>query len=140
MSPATPVVPVQTPLTAILPIKSPQDYLALTVVLPKAAPAIEAALNKISTVHFARFVFLANNTQLAIITTYDGDFARYIGDFAREMGGVFDMLFQHIADAPPLPVLKNIDAFVKYVADHDVKPASFYSAYPTLTVVTIKSR
>lgn len=84
--------PQQGPLTAILPIKSPADYNALTVVLPEAAPAIEAALSKTSTVHFARPVFLADNTQMAVITTYDGDFAQYIGDFAREMGGVFDLL------------------------------------------------
>ena len=140
MSPTTSATPVQKPLTASLPIKSPADFEALTVVLPKAASTIEAALNKINTVHFARFVFLADITLLAIITTYDGDFAQYIGDFARELGGVFDLLFQHIADAPPLPVHKNVDAFVKYVAAHDIKPASFYSAYPTLTVVTIKSR
>jgi len=51
---------------------------------------LDAALNKLSTVHFARFVFLQNRTQLAIITEYDGDFADYISDFAIHIGDVFD--------------------------------------------------
>jgi hypothetical protein len=131
--------PRQSPLTCIMPIKSAEDFRALSALLPAAKPAIDQALDVIGTVHFARFVFLGNNTQLAIITTYDGDFNRYIADFAQHIGPVFDQLFQHISDAPPLPVNKNVDDFVKYVFDHDVKATAFYSAYPQLTVLDIKA-
>jgi hypothetical protein len=123
-----------------MPIKSQQDFVALEQLLPRAKQDIDAALDLIGTVHFARFVFLANNTQLAIITTYDGDFKRYISDFAQKIGKVFDAMFAHISDAPPTPVNKNVDAFINYVEAHDVKATAFYSAYPNLDVLTIKSR
>ena len=96
-----------------MPIKSAESFQALSILLPAAKPVIEHALDVIGTVHFARFVLLANNTQLAILTTYDGDFDRYIADFAQHIGGVFDQLFAHISDAPPLPVNKNVAVFGK---------------------------
>lgn len=136
----TPPAPRQSPLTCIMPIKDAAGYDALLALLPAAKKEIDAALDLIGTVHFARFVFLANNTQLAIITAYDGDFNRYISDFAQRIGNVFDALFAHIRDAPPLPVHKNVDDFIKYVFAHDVKPIAFYSAYPQQTVLDIKSR
>jgi hypothetical protein len=138
-SPTVTPPPLQSPLTCVMPIKSAEDFQALSTLLPAAKPVIEQALDTIGTVHFARFVFLSNNTQLAIITTYDGDFDRYIADFAQHIGPVFDQLFAHISDAPPLPVNKNVAEFVKYVFAHDVKATAFYSAYPQLTVLDIKA-
>jgi hypothetical protein len=129
--------PVQTPLTCIMPIKSPESYQALVKLLAHAKPQIDAALDGVKTVHFARFVFLENNTQLAIITTFDGSFEDYISDFAHHIGPIFDMLFEHIAEPPPLPVKKDTEAFIKWVDAHDVKHAGFYSAYPSLKVVDI---
>ena len=121
-----------------MPIKSPADYQALVQLLPAAHDQITAALDAIGTVHFARFVFLQNNTQLAIITDYDGDFVKYISDFATFIGPIFDAMFVHIADAPPLPVKKNAEAFVDYVRQHDVNSIRFYSAYPSLSVIDVR--
>jgi hypothetical protein len=53
---------------------------------PPALNPIWAALTKLNIVHFARFVFLENNTKLAVITTYDGTFEDYINDFIDEIG------------------------------------------------------
>jgi hypothetical protein len=130
-------LPEQTPLTCIMPIKSEPDYQALAALLPQAKPQIDAAMTAIGTVHFARFVFLSNNTELAIITTFDGDFAKYIGDFATYIGPIFDALFAHITSPPPLPVIKNQAAFVAWVQAHNAVTAGFYSAYPTLKVIDI---
>jgi len=129
--------PVQTPLTCIMPIRSPENYKALAALLPIAKPKIDEALAQIGTVHFARFVFLQNNTQLAIITTFDGPFGKYINDFAHFIGPVFDAVFEHIVDPPPLPVNKNTDAFVAWVDAHNAPPSGFFSAYPSLQVVDI---
>src|SRR3954466_286049 len=69
---------VQNPLTLVMTIKSPADYAQLNGLLQQIQSAppeknpIRGALDKLKSVHFARFVFLANNTQLAVITTYDG--------------------------------------------------------------------
>jgi hypothetical protein len=137
---------VQSPLTLIMTIKSPTDHEQLSALLHKLQSAppeqnpIFVALNKLKTVHFARFVFLANNTQLAVITTYDGSFEHYINDFIDEIGDVFNALLMHMSDAPPLPVQKNREAFLAYVKQNDLRGLEpFYSAYPSATVLDVLS-
>jgi hypothetical protein len=136
--------PVQSPLTLIMNIKSAADYAQLNGLLQKIQSAppeqnpIFLALNKLKTVHFARFVFLSNNTQLGVITTYDGSFEQYINDFIDEIGDVFNALLAHMSEAPPLPVQKNRDAFLAYVKANDLRGMEpFYSAYPSSTVLDI---
>jgi hypothetical protein len=137
---------VQNPLTLVMRIKSPQDFQELEArirqiqsVPPERNP-IWIALDKLKIVHFARFVFLENNTRLAIITTYDGSFEDYLNEFIDEIGDVFNALLQHMDEAPPLPVQRNRDAFHQYVKAHDlgcIQP--FYSAYPRATVLDIQA-
>ena len=138
--------PLQTPLTLIMTIKSPEDYEHLRGMLqhfhslPDSQNPIRAALNRVATVHFARFVFLENNTKLAIITTYDGDFDTYINDFIEQIADIFNALFTHIADAPPLPVQTYRNEFAEYIRKNDAPCMQpFYSAYPTLTVLDIQA-
>jgi hypothetical protein len=137
---------VQNPLTLIMRIKSPEDFQKLESRIRQiqAAPPGEnpiwIALDKLGIVHFARFVFLENNTKLAIITTYDGSFEDYLNEFIDEIGDVFNALLQHMDEAPPLPVQQNRDAFHQYVKTHDlgcIQP--FYSAYPSATVLDIRA-
>jgi hypothetical protein len=135
---------IQSPLTLVMNIKSPNDFAQLNGLLAKIQSApqdqnpIWVALTKLKTVHFARFVFLASNTQLAVITTYDGSFEKYINDFIDEIGDVFNALLSHMKDAPPLPVQQNRDAFLAYVKQNDLRAIEpFFSAYPQASVVTI---
>jgi len=143
-APADPsAVPYQRPLTLVMALK-PGAGPALRDILEhglELRAAIEAALTRVGTVHFARFVLLENDTRLAVITTYDDDFDDYIMDFVDELGPVFDKLLQFVGDAPALPVQANRDAFLKYVKCHDLTCiGSFYSAYPTLGVSAIVDR
>lgn len=147
-APATPkpVAPVQNPLTLVMTIKSAADSQALAGLLAKiqAAPPeqnpIWAALTKLNIVHFARFVFLENNTKLAVITTYDGTFEDYINDFIDEIGDVFNALLSHMSDAPPLPVQQHRAEFFTYVRANDLRCIEpFYSAYPKATVLDVKT-
>ncbi len=144
--PAKPVAPVQNPLTLVMTIKSAADAQALAALLAKiqAAPPelnpIWAALTKLNIVHFARFVFLENNTKLAVITTYDGTFEDYINDFIDEIGDVFNALLSHMSSAPPLPVQQHRKEFLDYVRANDLRCIEpFYSAYPTATVLDVKA-
>ena len=147
---ATPAAPykhevaVQSPLTLIMKIKSPADYAQLNAMLTalQAAPPehnkVWAALELLKTVHFARFVFMENNTRLAVITTYDGKFEDYIADFTRVIGEIFNGLLAHMEDAPPLPVQQYPKEFLEYVSVNDLKGMPpFYSAYPKATVTDI---
>jgi len=135
--------PVANPLTLVMKIKSPKDYEQLKVLLadlqsqPPDENPITVAMNELSTVHFARFVFLSER-QLAVITTYDGSFERYIDAFINKIGNVFDMLLKHMEDAPPLPVEFHRDEFLKYVQANDLRcVGTMYSAYPNLSVLDI---
>lgn len=137
---------VQSPLTLIMKIKSPADYQQLQGLLqhiqslPTGQNPIWVALNKLANVHFARFVFMENNTRLAVITTYDGTFENYINEFIDAIGDVFNGLLAHMDEAPPLPVQQNRDAFLTYVKANDLRGIEpFYSAYPTATVLDIQA-
>jgi hypothetical protein len=135
--------PVQNPLTLVMKAKSPQDYTMLRQTIehiqslpPEQNPVI-IALDKLASVHFARFVFL-DPDQLAVITTYDGDFVDYINDFTNELGEVFDRLLAHVADAPPLPVQTYREEFLEFIRARDLPcVGTFYSAYPTCTVLDV---
>jgi hypothetical protein len=134
----------QNPLTLVMKIKSREDTAALKALLdkfmsmPRDKNPIDVALDKLAKVHFARFVFLENDTKLAVITSYDDSFEDYINDFVNAIGDIFNALLSHMADAPPLPVQSNRDAFLAYVRKNDLRcVGNFYSAYPTLGVKTI---
>ena len=135
---------VQNPLTLVMTIKSEESFAQLTALLDKIQSAppeqnpIWVALNTLKTVHFARFVFLENNTKLAVITTYDGSFEDYINEFIDAIGDVFNALLAHMKDASPIPVQQHRQAFLDYVRAHDLRAIEpFYSAYPTATVLDI---
>jgi len=133
---------VQSPLTLVMTAESPAAFAALrqTVedlqALPTGKNPVVAALDRLGTVHFARFVFLGDD-QVAVITTYDGDFDAYINDFINEIGEVFNALLQHV-DATLVPVQSHRAEFLKFVRDHDLRCVGpFYSAYPQRTVLDI---
>ncbi|PZS40866.1 MAG: hypothetical protein DLM62_00615 [Pseudonocardiales bacterium] len=135
--------PVQNPLTLVMKAKSTEDYATLQRLvgqfqsLPPEQNPVSIALNKIGTVHFARFAFLGND-QLGVITTYDGDFAVYINEFIDTIGDVFNALMAHVESAPPLPVQTYRQEFLDYVRSVDVGcVGTFYSAYPERTVLDI---
>jgi hypothetical protein len=152
-SAATPSLPtppstkaVQNPLTLVMQIKSPAAYQELNGLLaqiqgaPQDKNPVWQALNQLRNVHFARFVFLNNNTQLAVITTYDGTFEAYINEFIDAIGDIFNALLARMSDAPELPVQQNRDAFLAYVKANDLRAIEpFYSAYPTATVLDIQT-
>lgn len=134
---------IQNPLTLVMEAKSPADGAALRQLvehiqsLPPEQNPIVVALNKLATVHFARFVFLGSD-QLAVITTYDNDFEDYLNDFLNVIGDVFNGLLAHVKDAPPLPVQSHRQEFIEFVRTHDLRCVEpFYSAYPERPVVDI---
>jgi hypothetical protein len=130
---------VQSPLTLVMPIKDggAEGLRALIEGLGKLpVNPVDAALDELHNVHFARFVLLENDTRLAVITTYDGEFRKYIMDFIDVLGPVFDQVLSFVCDWPSEhPVQTYRDEFLDYVEAHDLRClGSFYSAYPQLPV------
>jgi hypothetical protein len=134
-------LPVQNALNLIAEIKSPQDQAILKAMIEQSGGANANILTAVGTVHFARFVFLANNTQIGLFTEYDGSFDDYVLDFVRVAHDLFNALLAHVADPPPLPVEQHPQEFLAWVHAHDAPSIGgpLYSAYPTLKVQDILS-
>lgn len=136
--------PIQNPLTLLMKAKSAASWAGLREAvehlqsLPDDKNPVVSALNKIGTVHFARFAFLEDAQQLAVITTYDGDFETYINEFVNKIGDIFNTLLTYVADAPPLPVQTHRQEFLEYIRTGDIRCVGrFYSAYPDHTVLDV---
>jgi hypothetical protein len=125
--------PNQSPLTLVLPTKSPQHLAAASQLITSALPQFYGALDTMSTVHFARFVPMGT-TALVFIAEYDGEYNKLIQDLTTRLGGTLDQLLENVVDPPKASVQKDTPAFASWVNAHNIKPWTFYSAYPTLTV------
>jgi hypothetical protein len=133
---------VQSPLNLMLTVAEGQNQAILAYVFSQSV-VIDAGLNAVGTVHFARFLpepgFTSNpptSQILWVLTEYDGTFDQYIQDFVSQMGKVFDTLLSYVVNPPPFPVEDNMAAFGQWVSSHN-QPSNLYSAYPTCTVQTI---
>jgi cytochrome P450 len=135
---------IQSPLIVMMRVKSPTTEHAekLKKVIQYGAPRIEKKLRDSGHVHFASFVFIENDSKLALYTVYDGDFDAYIEHFALEIGPLFDRLFEHIEDAPPTPVSEFPKEFVDTIRRFNVRPAGnyFFSAYPRVTCAMVTNQ
>ena len=98
----------------------------------------QEASDALGTLHLAHFVPFENN-HVGFFTVYDGDFAKYIQDFADKTSFTFNTLFPNIVGAPPTPVEKNAQAFYQWGLDNNYPPIGFYSAYPGLSVLDIRT-
>jgi len=136
----------QNALTLVMKMKSVEEgrtleqQLRQIEALPAEKNPIRVALEKIATVHFARFVFIDGHRTLAVITTYDDSLDEYLNEFIDEIGNVFNEILKHVKGAPPLPVQEHRAEFIAYVKAHDRKPvAPQYSAYPGMSVLDIRA-
>ena len=134
---------VQSPLAIIMPVRAPVAANAelLKTIIAVGAPRIEFKLAESRQVHFAWFLLLDNDSQLALFTTFDGDFDTYLKHFALEVGTLFDKLFDCLADPPPLPVAQYPDEFVAKIRQYQRTPVGsyFFSAYPQAPVASIQA-
>ena len=132
----------QTPLFVVMRVKTPTAEHAekLKLVIRYAATRIEKMLMDSGHVHFASFMFLENDSKLALMTVYDRDFDAYVGYFATRAGALFDRIFEHIEDAPPMPVNEFPKEFVDTIRRFNQRPVGdyFFSAYPAAEASAIQ--
>jgi hypothetical protein len=136
------VFPTQTPLNLIMPVKpgaAPLLRALLTGVGARADKPVERALTRLGNVHHAQFVFLENDTRLGVFTWYDGVFEDYILSFVEHIGSIFNAILQYIDGADALvPVELHRDAFLSFIAAHDIRCLHSFSAYPGRRLFDIK--
>ena len=131
----------QFPLIVIMKVKNPVSVHAekLKEIIKYGAPEIEKKLRDAGHVHFAWLLFIENDTKLMLSTIYDRDFDSYIEYFALEIGSLFDLIFPHIQDPPPMPVSEFPKEFVDTIRRYNHRTAAgyFFSAYPKANVSMI---
>jgi hypothetical protein len=128
----------QNHFTLGFPLKSPVDAKAAAQELPPLMPDLFRAEDAIGTVHYSRFTVLSDRT-LLFLADFDGEFGALMLDLAKRAGPVFDAIFKHVNEPPPVPVANNADAFAEWAAEHLLSPAYVFSAYPGPTVKEIKA-
>jgi hypothetical protein len=128
----------QNHFTLSFPLKSPMDAKAAAQELPPLMPDLFRAEDAIGTVHYSRFTVLSDRT-LLFLADFDGEFGALMLDLAKRAGPVFDAIFKHVNEPPPVPVANNADAFAEWAAEHLLSPAYVFSAYPGPTVKEIKA-
>src|SRR5580704_13414369 len=107
----------QNHFTLSFPLKSSADAKTLAVQLPPLMPVVFHAADTIGRVHYSRFTVLSERT-LLFLGDFDGEFGSLMGQLAKLAGQVFDAIFQHVRNPPPVPVATNTDAFVKWTEAH----------------------
>ena len=128
----------QNHFTISFPLKSPADAKAIAEQLPPLMPAMFKAQDSVGTIHYSRFTVLSDKT-LLFLGDFDGEFAQLMADLAKTAGPVFDAIFQHVNNPPPIPVASNSEAFVEWTAEHLVPAVNLYTAYPGVTAKEIKA-
>lgn len=135
------------PLTLLMPVL-PGKIQDISQALGQYKTQLDAALQSIGTVHYARTLLLDASQQnlqpaknpndnfvLAIITEFDGSFADYIGDFVAQVGTVFDAMLPYVVGgAAVVPVANNVAAFQAFVTQYDASQhdpnTGLFEAYP----------
>ncbi len=128
----------QNHFTIAFPLKSPSDAKAIVEQLPPLMPDFFKVQDAIGTIHSSRFTEL-NEKTLLFIGDFDGELAAAMTEYAKQAGPLFDAIFQHVENPPPTPVAANAATFVDWVAEHLLRPATLFSAYPDVTVKEIKA-
>lgn len=131
---------VMSPASLIMPIKSWLQVEELDAIVQLTTKSSIEESDEVGTLHFARWINLHDNNQIVFFSSFDGSLRKYIEDFAKYMGKTFDLLFKHVANAPPMPVAKNVDAFYDWIVANNLPVTGYYSAYPTLSVQDIRTR
>ncbi len=124
-------------LTSITTVK-PDRLDRLKAVLARFSdPARESPIAVVSTIHFARWVLIDNDTRLLFTSNFDGTLESYIDEFIEKASEGLDAIWSN-CEGFPEGGSKNVAAFKKYVRESEIKNTLVYTAYPDATVKQIK--
>ena len=123
---------VQNIITAIVGIK-PGRVDQLRAVLNGLNTGSTSPIAIISTIHFARWVIIDDDTRLLFTTNFDGSWDDYIDEFIDKAADGLDAIWSNCEDFPPGGA-RNREAFKQYIRDHEYRADLFYTAYPDATV------
>lgn len=95
-------------------------------------------LARVSTIHFARWVFLDNKKRLLFASNYDGSLESYMDDFINKVGFGLNVVFSNGIGYPKtnwlfLDGAKDEQKFKNFLRRHQLPTEVWYSAHPGLS-------
>lgn len=120
-------------ITAIVPILPGHADALRQTLHALGDPSRTSPIRVISTIHFARWVLIDNDTRLLFTSNFDGTWDSYIDEFIDKASGGLDAIWSHCVDFPE-GGSKNREAFKAYVRKYQMKADLFYCAYDDTTV------
>jgi cytochrome P450 len=100
-------------------------------------PSRTSPIAAISTIHFARWVLIDNDTRLLFTSNFDGTLDSYLDEFIEKASGGLDAIWSN-CEGYPAGGAKDVAAFKKYVHETQFNNTLVYTAYPDATVREIK--
>ncbi len=103
-----------------------------------------ANLAGVTTIHFARWVFVDGRRRLIFTSSYDGSLESYMGDFIDKVAWGLNATFSNGVDYPRTNWLiqdgaRDEMAFKQYIRSHQLPTQVWFSAYPDLTALNIEN-
>jgi len=100
-------------------------------------------LARVSTIHFARWVFINEKKRLLFASNYDGSLDSYMDDFINKVGWGLNLVFSNGVGYPTCNWLvldgsKNEQKFKYFLRRHELPTEVWYNAHPGLTAVDLK--
>ena len=127
---------VQTAITTISRIKPGRSPQLRAVLGQFTTLGPDSPINLISTIHFARWVMIDDDTRLLFTTNFDGSWDDYIDEFIEKAADGLDAIWSN-CEGFPEGGSRNRAAFKQYIRDYEYPALVFYSAYPDATVKNI---
>ena len=100
-------------------------------------------LARVSTIHFARWVFLDKKKRLFFASNYDGSLDSYMDDFINKVAFGLNLVFSNGIGYPTtnwliLDGAKDEQKFKYYIRRHQLPTEVWYNAHPGLTALDMQ--
>lgn len=100
-------------------------------------------LARVSTIHFARWVFLDNKQRLFFASNYDGSLESYMDDFINKVAWGLNLVFSNGVGYPltrwlVLDGAKDEQKFKNYIRRHELATEVWYNGHPGLTAFELE--
>jgi len=100
-------------------------------------------LARVTTIHFARWVFLDDKKRLFFASNYDGSLDSYMDDFINKVAFGLNVVFSNGIGYPTtnwliLDGAKDEQKFKYFIRRHELPSQVFYNGHPGLTAVNLQ--
>jgi hypothetical protein len=104
---------------------------------------VRGRLARVSTIHFARWVYINGRNRMVFVSNYDGSLDSYMEDFINKVGWGLNLVFSNGISYPATNWLvldgsKDEQKFKHVLRRHQMPTQVWYNAHPGLTAFDLK--